>query len=246
MALKSSCRGMAMLAVVAIALFVVLDQSNGQDALPRLDTNNEKVKKEIVGLINDLRRNVKPQSQNMLKMRWSEDAATVGDIWYKQCVFYQPPTKTRSITTNSCGETVYKTNHPISWADVINTWYNQQENFTFGIGERFSNAHISHYTQIVWAVSYQVGCQVAYCNTDYMYSCTFCPAGNDYSRTDTPYEAGEPCQKCPAHCDEGLCTNPCAFEDIYGNCNELKDACLNDQIVKAGCKATCKCTTEIK
>ncbi|XP_078503497.1 cysteine-rich secretory protein 2-like [Lissotriton helveticus] len=236
---------MDMLVVVTVLLAAVLQQSTGQHFLGALDTHNENVKKEIIDTINTLRRNVSPPSRNMLQMRWSDDIATVQEIWVQKCAFYQGPVKVKKLDATVCGETLHKTRTPISWREVITKWYQQEENFIYGSGERFPNAQYGLYTQLVWALSYQVGCKVALCNIDYTYSCNFCPGTNDYLRVHKPYEEGEPCAGCPDNCEKGLCTNPCPYEDKYANCKAFKDDCSDDDIIKASCKATCQCSSQI-
>ncbi|XP_078502864.1 cysteine-rich venom protein-like [Lissotriton helveticus] len=239
-------KGMAVLAVESVVLAFVMQQCTGQKLLSNLDTMNGHVQIDIVNLMNDLRRNVKPKSSNMIKLTWNEEAATFAEIWVRKCIFNHSPQAQRTRNATACGEIMYKTNVPASWEYVIKTWYKQEENFTYGIGERTPDAWIAHYTQLVWALSHEVGCQMALCNKDFIYSCHFCPAGNEYTRMGLPYESGTPCARCPTNCDAGLCTNPCPYHDKYINCQALKEDCRSDSLVRSGCQATCMCTTEIK
>ncbi|KAJ1149038.1 hypothetical protein NDU88_001859 [Pleurodeles waltl] len=236
---------MSMLAVVTVLLAVVLQQSTEQHFLGALDTSNENVQKEIVDTINTLRRNVKPPSRNMLQMRWS-DVATVPELWLKKNVFYQGPAKEKTLNATTCGETLHKTSNLISSTEVINKWYKQEENFTYSSGERFPNAHYENYAKLAWAMSYEVGCKVTIGNADYTYSCNFCPGANDYLGAHKPYEEGEPCSGCPDNCEDGLCIIPCPYEDIYKNCEDLKDFCLSVKIIQISCQATCQCSPQIK
>ncbi|XP_069092233.1 cysteine-rich venom protein-like isoform X2 [Pleurodeles waltl] len=240
-------KGMGFLALVTALLALVFQTSTGQQIILEIrDTSNEDVQEEIVNTLNQLRRSVNPQAQNMLKLRWSDDAAAVALVWIRKCHFGHHPVRMRPVNATLCSELLYKTYIPHEWTTVIDEWFNQKDNFTYGVGEQFNNAQVGDYTQMVWALSHQVGCHVAFCGTDFMYSCSFCPAGNDHKRMASPYEAGKPCGRCPNYCDDGLCTNPCIYKDNYVNCEELKHGCHTDPIIKDGCKATCKCTTEIK
>ncbi|XP_069461864.1 cysteine-rich venom protein-like [Ambystoma mexicanum] len=235
-----------MLTLVTLLSIITFQQCAGQRALEYWQTINKDVQDEIVDTFNEIRRNVKPPSQNMLKMVWDEDAATTGLIWIRKCQFSFSPVRLRPNNASACGELLYRTAIPYKWSIVINEWYNMQEEFKYGKGERFYKDETGHYSQVVWALSHRVGCQVAFCDVDFMYACSFCPAGNDYSKMSLPYEEGEPCKRCPNDCDDRLCTNPCPHQDSYVNCEELKAGCLSDPIIKAGCKATCQCPTEIK
>ncbi|XP_069092229.1 cysteine-rich venom protein-like [Pleurodeles waltl] len=236
----------AALALGTVLLAFVMPQCTGQKLLGHLDTMDGHVQKDIVNLMNTLRRNVKPKAANMLKLKWNEEAATIAELWVRKCNFNHSPIAQRTLNATTCGEIMYKTNYAASWEHVINTWYKQEDNFTYGMGERTPYAWIAHYTQLVWAQSHEVGCQVALCDKDFIYSCNFCPAGNEYTRMGLPYESGDSCGRCPKDCDAGLCTNPCPYHDKYINCQALKGDCLSDSLVRTGCQATCKCTTEIK
>lgn len=149
-----------------------------------------------------------------------------------------------------CGENLYMSTAPSSWSDAIQAWYDEVKDFKYGVGATTEGAVIGHYTQVVWYKSYQIGCAVAYCPKStykYFYVCQYCPAGNRVDLMKTPYKEGKPCGDCPNACDNGLCTNPCKFQDLYSNCPQLeKDyGCAND-FVKQNCPASCQCKTEIK
>ncbi|XP_078502865.1 cysteine-rich venom protein pseudechetoxin-like [Lissotriton helveticus] len=223
-----------------------MQQIMAEKLLANLDTMDQRVQKEIVDLINNLRRNVKPKPANMLKLTWNEDAAGISEFWIRKCNFNHSPASQRTINETQCGALMYRANYAASWEHVIKAWYSQEENFSYGIGLRLPYGWIAHFTQLVWAKSHEIGCQVVLCNKDFIYSCNFCPGGNDYTMIGLPYESGKPCGRCPGHCDAGLCTNPCLYNDKYINCESLKQDCESDYLVKIGCQATCKCPTEIK
>ncbi|XP_069092227.1 cysteine-rich venom protein-like [Pleurodeles waltl] len=220
-------------------------QASGK-LLVNLDTMDGRVQNAIVDLMNNLRRNVKPKAANMLKLSWNEDTAAIAEVWIRKCNFNHSPLELRTLNGTLCGALMYRANYAASWEHVIRAWHSQEDNYAYGIGQRTPYAWIAHYTQLVWAQSHEVGCQVVLCNKDFIYSCNFCPGGNDYTKISFPYESGKPCGRCPNDCDAGLCTNPCPFHDKFINCESLKEDCKYDYLVRAGCKATCKCTTEIK
>uniref|UniRef100_K7FMJ0 ShKT domain-containing protein n=1 Tax=Pelodiscus sinensis TaxID=13735 RepID=K7FMJ0_PELSI len=63
----------------------------------------------------------------------------------------------------------------------------------------------------------------------------------------TPYKIGDPCSDCPDACDNGLCTNPCLYEDTYSLCPQLKEQyTCNNRFVLKYCVASCQCTTKIQ
>ncbi|KAG6934171.1 cysteine-rich venom protein pseudechetoxin-like, partial [Chelydra serpentina] len=180
---------------------------------------------------------------------WSPAAAKNAKSWANECILSHSPQNRRK-TTVGCGENLYMSTAPNSWSNAIQAWYNEVENFIYGIGPTTPGAMIGHYTQVVWYKSYQIGCAIAFCPQQfykYYYVCHYCPAGNYINVISTPYKSGPVCGDCPHACDNGLCTNPCKYVDHFSNCSDLKvfPGCT-DPKVKASCPASCRCTTEIK
>ncbi|XP_067387207.1 serotriflin-like [Emydura macquarii macquarii] len=233
-----------------LGLAAVLRQATAQTPdLASLSTDKADQQKEIIDKHNALRRGVIPTTSNMLRMEWSPAAAENAKSWANECILSHSPPERRTTTVN-CGENLYMSTAPASWSDVIQPWYNEVENFEYGIGPTTPEAVIGHYTQVVWYKSDQIGCAVAFCPQNeysYFYVCHYCPAGNIRDLMKTPYKSGAPCGDCPNACDSGLCTNPCKYVDIYSNCPDLAKTygCTNS-LVKKNCLASCRCTTEIK
>ncbi|XP_064002801.1 cysteine-rich venom protein ophanin-like [Pogoniulus pusillus] len=185
----------------------------------------------------------------MLKMVWSEKAAKNAQKWAKKCEMRISPKEMRTINGATCGENVLLSANPKTWTEAIQVWYSQSSNFKYGYGSTAKNSNIENYTQLIWYNSYQIGCAVAYCPTNrfsYFYVCQYCPSGNNAMQIATPYKSGPKCGDCPGHCERGLCTNPCKYQDQYANCNNMKDLFgCSYSLVKDKCRATCKCTTQI-
>ncbi|KAH0621823.1 hypothetical protein JD844_023469 [Phrynosoma platyrhinos] len=104
---------------------------------------------------------------------------------------------------------------------------------------------------LVWYKSYLIGCAVSHCDHKiykYFYVCQYCPAGNVLGiNYYSPYKKGERCGDCPSKCDDGLCTNPCTYEDEFSNCAQLKKAhSCNPPLMKASCRGSCLCESEIQ
>lgn len=47
-----------------------------------------------------------------------------------------------------CGENLFMSTGPFSWSDAIQSWYNEEENFEYGVGAKTQGAVIGHYTQV--------------------------------------------------------------------------------------------------
>ncbi|XP_034504154.1 cysteine-rich secretory protein 1 [Ailuropoda melanoleuca] len=151
-----------------------------------------------------------------------------------------------------CGENMHLTTYPISWSNVIKIWYNESKYFKYGEWTSLDDdIIIKHYTQIVWATSYLIGCGISPCpkrlSTQYLYICHYCHEGNDPAKRNEPYNAGSPCGDCPNDCENKLCTNPCLYYDEYSNCQTQKRSFgCRSQSVQQFCKASCLCDKEIK
>ncbi|NWX40310.1 CRVP protein, partial [Steatornis caripensis] len=213
-----------------------------------LSTSKADQQKLIVDRHNTLRSRVNPTASNMLKMEWYPPAAENAQNWANRCSLRHSSAKMRT-TTTLCGENLFMSSAPFPWSDVIQAWYNEKKDFKYGTGATTQDAVIGHYTQLIWYDSYQIGCAVAYCPSNqfnYFYVCQYCPSGDNEMQLATPYKSGPKCADCPGHCDKGLCTNPCRYQDSVGNCKNLKTLFgCNYSMVKQKCPATCKCTTQI-
>ncbi|KFQ40500.1 Cysteine-rich secretory protein 2, partial [Mesitornis unicolor] len=211
-------------------------------------TSKADQQKEIVDKHNTLRRGVKPTASNMMRMEWNPPSAKNAERWASKCSFTHSLPDMRK-TSVVCGENLFMSSSPFSWSNVVQVWYNEEKDFKYGTGAKTKNAVIGHYTQLIWYNSYQVGCAVAYCpksQFSYFYVCQYCPSGNNAMQIATPYRSGPKCADCPGHCDRGLCTNACKFQNSFANCNNLKTLFgCSHSMVKGKCPASCKCTTQI-
>ncbi|NXU45236.1 CRVP2 protein, partial [Drymodes brunneopygia] len=177
-------------------------------ALSALSSSRAEQQKLIVDRHNALRREVKPTASNMMKMDWCPPAAENAQNWANQCTLEHSPPDRRT-TTVLCGENLFMSSAPLSWSDVVQSWYNEVKDFEYGTGAKTEDAKVGHYTQVVWHNSRYVGCGLAFCGNStykYFYVCQYCPAGNLISSLKTPYTEGEPCGDCPNSCEDGLCS----------------------------------------
>ncbi|XP_073080336.1 cysteine-rich secretory protein 2-like isoform X9 [Manis javanica] len=246
------CPAMALLPVLLFLNAVLLPffPANGQDpAFTALLTNQTQVQREIVNKHNELRKSVSPPASNMLKMEWSRETTANAQRWANKCTLHHSNPEERK-TSTKCGENLYMSSNPTAWPNAIQSWYDEGNNFIYGVGPTSPSDVVGHYTQVVWYSSYLVGCGIAYCpNQDrlkYYYVCQYCPAGNNVDKIHTPYQEGAPCTSCPDNCDNGLCTNSCEYEDFLSNCGFLKTtAGCKSELLKKKCKATCLCENKI-
>ncbi|XP_077147795.1 serotriflin-like [Ranitomeya variabilis] len=223
-------------------------QIQASDPLARLSTKKPEVQKEIVDLMNKLRREVVPSAKNMLEVVWNEEAAQNSERWAKKCSFKHSAEEERKTKRFPCGENLYMASYNATWEQAIMTLYNESLNFVYGEGPKPKTSVVGHYTQLAWATSWELGCAVSRCPGkayEYYYVCQQCPAGNDRSFAHFPYKFGEKCGDCPNNCKNGLCTNPCLVVDRFSNCKDLKDYCEMSKDIANACKATCTCKNKV-
>ncbi|XP_062043509.1 cysteine-rich secretory protein 1 [Lepus europaeus] len=214
-------------------------------------TESPIIQEQIVNLHNKIRREVVPSASNMVKMSWGEEPAKNARTVSKYCDTVESDVVDRRLANTFCGENIHLAPFPYSWSHVIEIWYNESKNFKYGEYISQDEVVTRHYTQLVWATSYLIGCGVAVCRQQriyhYLYICHYCHEGNDPETIYLPYKEGPPCGDCPNHCDDKLCTNPCLFFDERTNCEtQIKYLGCSHPSVQLFCKASCNCDTEIK
>ncbi|KAE8605419.1 hypothetical protein XENTR_v10015126 [Xenopus tropicalis] len=236
--------------LIAVLCLSVLQRASAAAVFPfsSLSTRNATNRQKIVDIHNAYRRSANPTASNMLKMSWSIEAENNAKNWATTCNQYHSQPAARQIANITCGENLFMSSYPASWEEVIQSLHSEYDNFEYGVGAKAVGLVIGHYTQVMWYKSYRIGCYCTECPNDgvrlkYYYVCQYYPAGNYADRINYPYKSGPSCADCPDACDNGLCTNPCPYEDQYSNCDDLAsgDQCDTYQIVKEGCPGSCLC-----
>ncbi|KAG8547801.1 hypothetical protein GDO81_027460 [Engystomops pustulosus] len=76
----------------------------------------------------------------------------------------------------SCGENIHVSQRKEPWRKVVGEW--ERENRIFVYGKGGNHKDVGHYTQMVWANSYLLGCALVKCeNRDLiLFYCQYCPA----------------------------------------------------------------------
>ncbi|OBS65887.1 hypothetical protein A6R68_05573, partial [Neotoma lepida] len=97
--------------------------------LEDLSTTRKSVQEEIVNKHNQLRRMVSPPGGDLLKMQWNDDAHV----------------NAQRIANLKCGENIFRVNYPASWSHVIQSWYDEVNDFSFGSGPNPTDAVVEHY-----------------------------------------------------------------------------------------------------
>ncbi|XP_066562777.1 cysteine-rich venom protein tigrin-like [Amia ocellicauda] len=185
----------------------------------------------------------------MLKMSWSDEAASNALSWAQTCSGMHSESQQRTINGMRCGENLFMASDLSAWEKGIQDWYNEVQNLTYNVGRA---GVVGHYTQVVWYRSNLVGCAIAHCPDEelfhYFYVCHYCPPGNYADSLYTPYKAGPPCGDCPNSCEDKLCNNPCELFDKSSSCKQMltkyKNGCQYEPI-QSMCAASCGCGDKI-
>nr|XP_045012903.1 cysteine-rich secretory protein 1 [Jaculus jaculus] len=237
------------LSVAAVFVPALAIRSKATRALfNKLSTELVAAQEEIVKVHNAFRRKVQPPARNMMKLNWSLPAAENARILARYCDFAQSDPIERRLKNTFCGENMHLESYPSPWSYVIELWFNESKHFTYGKWPSTDDdITTDDYTQMVWASTYLIGCDVASCRKkkaeQYLYICHYCHEGNDPDTINLPYKAGPSCGDCPNHCEDRLCTNPCVHYDEYNNCDkQMKVLGCEHPSVKLLCKASCLCT----
>ncbi|XP_006142910.1 glioma pathogenesis-related protein 1 [Tupaia chinensis] len=205
------------LAATAWMFSLVSSYSYTANTLP--DIENEDFIKDCVWIHNKLRSEVYPTASDMLYMTWDPELSRISKAWAKNCKFGHnprlgPPHKLHPNFT-SLGENIWTGSLSLfSVSSAIINWYKEIQYYDFRT--RRCNKVCGHYTQVVWAQSYKVGCAVQFCprvdgfeslSNGAHFVCNYGPAGN---YPTWPYKKGSTCSACHNKdtCLDNLCVNP--------------------------------------
>ncbi|XP_066490601.1 glioma pathogenesis-related protein 1-like [Tiliqua scincoides] len=186
--------------------------------VPYPTIRNKTFIRHCVDAHNQFRAGVSPPAANMLYMTWDPALAKTAKAWAKKCIFdhniyLRSPGKVHPEFT-PVGENIWTGSLPLfSEEAAICDWYNEVKDYDFE--SRVCAKMCGHYTQVVWATSYKVGCAVQFCRSvsgfphlsnGAHFVCNYGKAGNYPVH---PYKRGRACSECKGDtCVQNLCENP--------------------------------------
>ena len=170
-----------------------------------------------------------PYAQNMVQMYYSDSIGAKAQAWANKCTFKHSKQNERKQPQFKTGENIYQSTWfggkpEKNWQKVIESWYSEINNFAGKSVVSFSpnGPTTGHFTQVIWANSYFVGCGYAsYSNmvgtVTHLHVCQYGPIGNIMGFPIYKASTDKGC-RCPAElsCNNvtfpGLCCPP-------GHCN---------------------------
>ncbi|XP_034019505.1 GLIPR1-like protein 1 [Thalassophryne amazonica] len=206
-----------MKSVVENMLWVWIILLSAGSSVPLPDITDGKFIEECVRAHNSARSSVQPPAHIMLYMTWDEGLAITARAWARQCIYKHNVRRTHP-TFPSVGENIWA-GYPVSMfntTNAIDLWVDEKKHYD--LNSNTCSDVCGHYTQVVWAQTYKVGCAVQLCtsgiqgtsffpNKGAIFVCNYAPAGNVNRRQ--PYEASiTPCSGCKDNCEDNLCLWP--------------------------------------
>ncbi|KAM9389534.1 glioma pathogenesis-related protein 1 [Phaethornis superciliosus] len=210
--------------VLALLHFFHSSDSYEPTVLP--DIGDPKFIEECVKTHNRFRSGVNPPASNMLYMSWDPDLAMTAKAWSKKCLFkhniyLRVPGRAHPKFT-PVGENLWTGSLSVFTVQgAITSWYNEVSAYDYATNT--CRTKCGHYTQVVWATSYKVGCAVHFCSrVEYSsitnaahFICNYGPAGN---YPEHPYKMGAACSNCnDEQCANRLCQNAERDQVISGS-----------------------------
>ncbi|KAK2893097.1 hypothetical protein Q8A67_013085 [Cirrhinus molitorella] len=188
---------------------------------PVFDINDQAFIGKCMSEHNKHRASVRPTAANMRYMTWDEGLAVTAQAWARLCIFkhnihLQEAGRMHPIFT-SVGENIW-VGTPISSfkpESAVKSWVDEVKDYDYNTNR--CTKVCGHYTQVVWADSYKVGCAAEACpngvaETHFsslpgvIFVCNYATAGN-YAGV-LPYKAGPSCSNCgQLKCENNLCRN---------------------------------------
>lgn len=82
---------------------------------------------------------------------------------------------------SSVGENIFVSTEPQALDDIIQDWFDERLYYDYCSNSCKDGQECNHFTQIVWASAYRVGCGRSYCSNllnPHVFVCNYAPIGN--------------------------------------------------------------------
>ncbi|KAM3920660.1 C-type lectin domain family 18 member A-like [Leptodactylus fuscus] len=243
-----------------LVILYILGPISGQlpeHVSPKRTGFGDKERFTLISLHNKLRGNVRPPAANMRRMEWSEALGARALEVSSRCQKDEPDNTQLGWNVQSFPAGT------MTPTDVISLWFHQGYNYNFHTSECTQNQTCRHYTQLVWASSWELGCGMSRCSSEVgevdVFVCAYSPGGNWHigGHIIRPYHPGPWCSLCTASWSGcftswehrgGLCEvprNPCRINcGIHGKLNTSICQCecargYTGRLCQVRCRSPC-------
>ncbi|XP_033625748.1 uncharacterized protein LOC117288979 [Asterias rubens] len=211
---------------------------------------NQAEKTAILDKHNELRGQTIPSAANMRFMEWDDTLATHAQQYSDMCIWAHGFPDVNITPFNPVGQNLWLVG-PVSesyrpnGAAVTQSWFNEDRFYDYETHACEPGRMCGHYTQVVWATSYAVGCGMTFCPTTAHFTtpnvmivnCHYGPAGNFAGAR--PFISGMPCTQCLTNI--GQCyNNQCRLCSTHSEECVCSQTCENCGTLDADmCKCAC-------
>ncbi|XP_034796473.3 C-type lectin domain family 18 member A isoform X1 [Pan paniscus] len=176
-----------------------------QEQAPMAGALNRKESFLLLSLHNRLRSWVQPPAADMRRLDWSDSLAQLAQARAALCGTPTPSLASGPWRTLQVGWNMQLLPAGLaSFVEVVSLWFAEGQRYSHVAGECARNATCTHYTQLVWATSSQLGCGRHLCSAGQAaieaFVCAYSPGGNweVNGKTIVPYKNGAWCSLCTA------------------------------------------------
>ncbi|XP_037371143.1 GLIPR1-like protein 2 [Talpa occidentalis] len=170
---------------------------------------------EYVNIHNELRGQANPRPSNLRFMTWDVALSRTARAWGRKCLLqhnsHLEEVKMAHPVFNGIGENIWVGPENAFTATIaIRSWYEERKNYDFE--NDTCKSECSNYLQVVWDLTYKVGCAVTACprigriQDAALFICNYAPGGTQKRK---PYKPGRHCSRCDRYdrCTDLLCSN---------------------------------------
>uniref|UniRef100_A0A8C4QNH2 SCP domain-containing protein n=1 Tax=Eptatretus burgeri TaxID=7764 RepID=A0A8C4QNH2_EPTBU len=154
---------------------------------------------------------------------WDCDLENIAKAWSKKCTILHNDGRSVHPVFKYVGENIFAGGKSTyNFPTAVNVWFNEQKHYNYNSDSCDPGKVCGHYTQVVWAKTYRVGCARNYCPNGInnfvpsgtVIVCNYGPGGN--VKGSQPYKKGQSCSECSSTCDGNLChcNDTCAAMEL--------------------------------
>ncbi|ESN95913.1 hypothetical protein HELRODRAFT_178828 [Helobdella robusta] len=192
----------------------------------RRDLKNSVTAEERLAFLvahNGHRNSTTPPASDMRKMYYSSELEKSAQEWSNTCQFKHGNPSWITMKYINVGQNIWMGSEGYSIESMVGAWAAEKSSYTFSTNDCATDAECGHYTQVVWASSFKVGCGMTQCanyGDNIITVCNYLEAGNYVG--EKPYSQGTACSGCPTTAPT-CSSNLCAIKN--NDCSKVEPSC---------------------